>query len=64
MNILLIRHIIVYLDDKYATFFVPAGTSAIDYININEDGLVTFKHDIVLDKKIYEEMKRLFEVVI
>jgi len=60
MNILLIRHIIVYLDDKYATFFV----AAIDYININEDGLVTFKHDMVLDKKIYEEMKRLLEVVI
>jgi len=64
MNILLIRHIIGYLDDKYASFFNPIQKSAIDYININEDGLVTFKHDIVLDKKIYEEMKRLFEVVI
>ena len=64
MNILLIRHIIVYLDDKYAAFFGPAQTSAIDYLNINEDGLVTFKQGMVLDKKIHEEMKRLFEVVI
>ena len=44
MNILLIRHIIGYLDDKYASFFNPIQKSAIDYININEDGLVTFKH--------------------
>ncbi|WP_461450692.1 hypothetical protein [Mucilaginibacter sp.] len=63
MNPLLIKHIIVYLDHKYQNFFEPAQKSTIDYININEHGLVTFKHDIVLDKKIYEEMKRLFEVI-
>jgi hypothetical protein len=60
----LINHIIIYLDDKYATYYKSARTSTIDYININEDGLVTFKQDISLDKKIYEEMKRLFEVVV
>jgi len=60
----LIKHIMVYLDDKYATYYRSAHTSTINYININEDGMVTFKQGIVLDKKIYEEMKRLFEVLV
>ena len=60
----LINHIVIYLDDKYSTYYKSANKSTIDYININEHGLVTFKQGIILDKKIYEEMKRLFEIVV
>ena len=52
---------IMELDSKHYEFFKAANASTISFIDI-VNGNVTFKTGIILDKKIWEEMKTVLDI--
>jgi hypothetical protein len=56
-----LRRRIDELDSKHSYFFEAANASTINFIDI-DNGRVTFKSGIIVDKKIWKEIKTVLDI--
>jgi len=62
LNISQIRERIKELDSKHYGFFNAANSNTLSFIDIHDDGRITFKSGIVIDIKVWQDIKNSLNI--